>query len=459
MSQSEQTTQKPQHYFSVLTYGCQMNENDSEKYADQLNKLGYFLTEDFKKASIILLNTCCIRESAEKKIHGKIGELKHLKRENPNLIIGIAGCMAQKDQDALLKKYSQLDFILGTNNIYDLDKVITNLIEKKKKKILLAQDEPNKEAEETKTLSHHHLNEGKVSTFVPIMYGCNNFCTYCIVPYVRGRERSRPIAEILKETEALGEKGYKEITLLGQNVNSYGKDKKDQPDFADLLKSVDNIKTIKRVRYMTSHPRDMNSKVIDTIVESIISGNKKLCENFHIPIQSGSNYILKKMNRGYTKEYYQELVQEIRTKVPDCSITTDLIVGFPGETEELFEETLEFMKKIRFDTAYTFIYSKRSNTPAASFDNQVPLIDKKRRLKILTDIQNEISLDINKKLENKVLEVLIEGESKNNSSTYTGRTRTNKIVLFERDEKYKPGQLIDVKITAAQTWVLKGQPI
>ena len=455
----EETIEKIQNYFSVLTYGCQMNENDSEKYAEQLNKLGYLFIENFQKADVILLNTCCIRESAEKKIHGKIGELKNLKRKNPNLIIGIAGCMAQKDKDALLKKYSQIDFILGTNNIYDLDKVISNLTKNKKKKILLAADEPNKELEETKILTEHHLNRGRVSTFVPIMYGCNNFCTYCIVPYVRGRERSRPIAEISKETEALGEKGYKEITLLGQNVNSYGKDKKDQPDFADLLKNIDNIKNIERVRYMTSHPRDMNSKVIDAIVESITNGNKKLCENFHIPVQAGNNYILKKMNRGYTIEYYQELVEEIRKKVSNSSITTDLIIGFPGETEELFEETLNFIKKIKFDTAYTFIYSKRSNTPAASFDNQVPLSDKKRRLKILTDVQNEISLNINKKLENKILEVLIEGESKNNPLTYTGRTRTNKIVLFEKNEKHKPGQLIDVKITSAQTWVLKGQPI
>jgi tRNA-N(6)-(isopentenyl)adenosine-37 thiotransferase enzyme MiaB len=283
------------------------------------------------------------------------------------------------------------------------------------------------------------------------MYGCNNFCTYCIVPYVRGRERSRPLENILSEIRQLGADGFKEITLLGQNVNSYGKDLASQVDFADLLQAADQIDTITRIRYMTSHPRDMNDRLI-----TIIKNSKRICEHFHLPVQAGSDAILERMNRGYTTQYYRQLVDHIRTAIPNASITTDLIVGFPGETEEEFLETLEFIKTIRYDAAYTFLYSQRSGTPAAQYEGQLPSATKKERLNRLMAVQNEISLEINKQLINKVVEVLVEGPSKNDESKLMGRTSTNKIVLWDKTGKESIGELTHVKIDTAQTWVLKG---
>lgn len=431
---------------SVLTYGCQMNENDSERFVGQLKSVGYELTDKLDQADLIMINTCCVRESAEQKIYGKIGELKRLKAVNPNLIIGIAGCMAQKDRDEIFKKAAHVDFVIGTHNVHKLTELIAE-VENKKDKVLAVWDQAERLAEDVPA-----VHKGKVSAYVPIMYGCNNFCTYCIVPYVRGRERSRPMKDIIKEIEQLGQEGFKEITLLGQNVNSYGKDQKQEDGFAQLLARVDQVESIERIRYMTSHPRDMNQAVIDVICQS-----KKICEQFHLPIQSGSNRVLAKMNRGYTTEYYTKLIEQIREKVPQASITTDIIVGFPGETEELFKETLEFLKTIRFDAAYTFIYSKRSGTPAATMPDQIPLAEKKARLQALMDVQNTISLEINKQLEDNVVEVLVEGPSKNDDTKLMGRTRTNKIILWDKQGPERVGQLLSVKIDRAQTWVLKGK--
>ncbi|MBP2632550.1 MAG: (Dimethylallyl)adenosine tRNA methylthiotransferase miaB [Firmicutes bacterium] len=436
---------KQSKFFFVITYGCQMNENDSERLAGQLKVMGYSKTEVMEDADLILVNTCCVRESAENKIFGKIGDLKRLKTENPDLIIGIAGCMAQKDGDAIFEKAPHVDFVMGTNQVHELAKVIEEVQTSNGRVTAMAtgdQEMPSEVPTE---------RNGNISTWVPIMYGCNNFCTYCIVPYVRGRERSRPMTDIIKEIEEIVSEGFKEVTLLGQNVNSYSKDSK-EADFADLLAAVDRVPGIERVRYMTSHPRDLSDKAIE-----VIKNSKHICEHFHLPVQYGSDKILKAMNRGYTTAYYRELVKKIRVSVPNASISTDLIVGFPGETKEDFEETLAFLKDIRYDVAYTFLYSKRSGTPAATMEEQVPEEVKKERLQQLMDVQNQISLEINQQFEGQMLEVMVEGESRKDETVLSGRTRTNKIVLWKKEGTEEVGQLLNIKITHAQTWVLKGE--
>lgn len=433
-------------YFTIVTYGCQMNQHDSERLAGQLKSIGYEYTESLQEANFVLVNTCCVRESAEKKIYGKIGELKTLKASKPNLIIGITGCMAQKDREKLFQKAPHIDLVLGTHNVHKLVEIVQEF-EETKNHVLAVWDQAERLAPDVPT-----IRKGTISAWVPIMYGCNNFCTYCIVPYVRGRERSRPIEDIVKEVHQLGLEGFKEITLLGQNVNSYGKDTEEYGDFADLLHEVDQVETIERIRYMTSHPRDMNDKAIE-----VIKNSQKICEYFHLPVQSGSNAVLKAMNRGYTTEYYRELIKKVRTAIPHASLTTDIIVGFPGETDELFQETLEFIKEIRFDSAYTFLYSKRSGTPAATMPNQVPAEVKQSRLQQLMDAQNEISLEINKQLVGKTVTVMVEGPSKNDERRLMGRTATNKIVLWDKRGTEKIGELVQVTIQVAQTWILKGQ--
>jgi tRNA-2-methylthio-N6-dimethylallyladenosine synthase len=437
----------PQKY-TIVTYGCQMNENDSERLAGQLKALGYSETCDLEEATVILLNTCCVRESAEKKIFGKIGELKRLKAANPNLIIGVTGCLAQKDRDKLFKRAPHIDLILGTHNIHELGRTIGE-ITSARSRVLAVWDQAERLAPDVPT-----VRKGGVAAWVPIMYGCNNFCTYCIVPYVRGRERSRPLADIVAEITELGREGFKEITLLGQNVNSYGKDTPGQADFADLLQAVDAVETIERIRYMTSHPRDMNAKAINVVKHS-----RKVCEHFHLPIQSGCDAILARMNRGYTTADYRRLVAEIRQAVPGTSLTTDIIVGFPGETEEMFTETLAFIESIRFDAAFTFLYSPRSGTPAATMADQVPAPVKKERLQRLMQVQNDVSLAINQTLVGSRQEVLVEGDSKNDANKLMGRTRTNKIVIWDKTGREKVGDLVEVEIAAAQTWILKGRLI
>lgn len=433
-------------YFTIVTYGCQMNQHDSERLAGQLKSIGYEYTESLSEANFVLVNTCCVRESAEKKIYGKIGELKTLKASNPNLIIGITGCMAQKDREKLFQKAPHIDLVLGTHNVHQLVELVKEF-EQTKNHVLAVWDQAERLAPDVPT-----IRKGSTSAWVPIMYGCNNFCTYCIVPYVRGRERSRPIEDIVKEVHQLGLEGFKEITLLGQNVNSYGKDTTEYGDFADLLAAVDQVETIERIRYMTSHPRDMNDKAI-----SVIANSKKICECFHLPVQSGSDAILKAMNRGYTTDYYRELVAKIRKAIPHASLTTDIIVGFPGETDELFKETLAFIKEMKFDSAYTFLYSKRSGTPAATMTDQIPAQVKQERLQQIMDAQNEISLAINTKLKGQTVTVMVEGPSKNDENRLMGRTGSNKIILWDKQGTEKIGELAKIKIAVAQTWILKGQ--
>lgn len=435
-------------YYYIQTYGCQMNENDSERLAGQLRSAGYEATEEMICADLILLNTCCVRESAEKKIYGKIGELKRLKQNKPSMILGVTGCMAQKDREKIIKKAPHIDLVMGTHNVHKLGELLEE-IEHSKSKVVDIWEEAERASQDVPT-----IRKGQISAWVPIAYGCNNFCTYCIVPYVRGRERSRTMIDILREIESLGAEGYKEITLLGQNVNSYGKDLAEKTCFTDLLREVDQIETIERVRYMTSHPRDMNKELISTVRDS-----RKICKHFHLPIQSGSDAILTQMNRGYTTAYYRELVDMVREMIPDASITTDIIVGFPGETDEMFQETLEFIRSIQFDYAYTFLYSKRSGTPAANMSEQIELLTKKQRLQELMNLQNEISLAINQKLEHSIVEVMVEGSSKSDINTLMGRTSTNKIILWKSCGNEKVGQIVKVKINTAQTWVLKGEII
>ncbi len=429
----------------LLTYGCQMNISDSERMAGQLSEMGYTETTELGQADVILINTCCVRESAEDKIHGKIGEIKHLKQSKPHLVFGVTGCMAQKDGDALLKRAPHVDFVLGTNKVHELGNVIREVQASNGHIVDLSTgDAPLPEDMKV-------ARGGKLSAWVPIMYGCNNFCTYCIVPYVRGRERSRELAEVVREVEDVAAKGFKEVTLLGQNVNSYGKDT-NGPDFADLLAAVDKVKGIERVRYMTSHPRDLSDKAIE-----VIRNSAHICKHFHLPVQYGSDKLLKAMNRGYTTDYYRELVKKIRTAVPDASITTDLIVGFPGETAADFQQMLDFLREIRYDAAYTFLYSKRSGTPAAEMEDQVPQEVKKARLQELMDLQNSISLEINEGLKGHKLEVLVEGPSRTDANVWSGRTSTNKIVLWEKSGSEQAGDLVQVEITQPQTWVLKGR--
>ena len=433
-------------YCKLIVYGCQGNVSDGERMAGQLKAIGYDRTEDMEQADLILINTCCVRETAEDKVYGKIGEIKALKRRKPDLIFGIAGCMAQKEGEALIKRAPHIDFVLGTSKVHSLSQTVRR-IEAERGHVV---DVTLTETELPDESEAPVLRDGKLSAWVPIMYGCNNFCTYCIVPYVRGRERSRLPEDILREVEQAVKAGYKEVTLLGQNVNSYGKDHK-QADFAELLAMVDKVEGIERVRFMTSHPKDRSDKVIETMAQG-----KHLCEHIHLPVQHGSSKILKAMNRVYTAEAYKDLVKRIRAAMPEVSLTTDLIVGFPGETEEDFEELLTFLKEIRYDAAYTFIYSKRSGTPAAEMENQVPEDVKKARLQKLMEVQNEISLEINKSLQGKTMEVMVEGPSKNDETVWMGHTRSNKIVLFPHGAE-KEGDFVQVKITSPQTWVLKGE--
>ena len=436
--------QKKRAFIGV--YGCQMNISDAERMEGQLATLGYERTEDMARADLILLNTCCVRETAEDKVYGKIGEIKHIKRANPALIFGITGCMAQKEGEALIRRAPHIDFVLGTNKVHELRATVRQLESARRGPVVdvLLGDAPlpeNVPIERT----------GRLSAWVPIMYGCNNFCTYCIVPYVRGREHSRRPEDVVREVEEAAAQGFKEITLLGQNVNSYGKDHK-LASFAELLLMVDAVKGVERVRYMTSHPKDLSDAVIDAVRQG-----RHICPHFHLPVQHGSDRILRAMNRVYRKDAYRSLVERIRAAVPDASLTTDLIVGFPGETEEDFGELLDFLREIRYDAAYTFLYSKRSGTPAATMEAQVEDSVKKERLHRLMEVQNEISLEKNAALKGTVQEVLAEGSSRTDEDVWTGRTGTNKIVLWRKNGQETEGDIVRVRITQPQTWVLKGE--
>jgi len=428
-------------------FGCQMNEADAEILAGYLEKIGYSPTALESEADLILLITCCVREHAESKVYGKLGELYSLKEQNPHLILGICGCMPQQEDVAkkLETRFPYLDLVFGTHNLPDFPRLLAE-VEATGEAVVEVLGAAGFVAENLPRARRDNLK-----AWVTIMYGCSNFCTYCIVPYVRGHERSRDIAAILREISDLGSKGYREITLLGQNVNSYGRDLAGQPDFADLLEGIETIPGISRVRYMTSHPRDFTDKLIGVIARSA-----KVCEHFHLPVQSGSNSVLKAMNRGYSREQYLSLVDKIRSSVPDAVITTDLIVGFPGETEEDFALTLSLLREVRFDAAYTFAYSPRSGTAAADWTEQLSKEEKNARLRHLNDVVNEISLERNLPLLDQVVELLVEGPSRTDPLRLTGRTRGNKLVHFAGDNSLQ-GKIVDARITKVQTWSLHGE--
>lgn len=433
--------------YYIETWGCQMNEEDSEKLSGMLKNIGYTRTNILEEAGIVIYNTCCVRENAENKVFGNLGELKHLKKKNPDLIIAICGCMMQQEgmADKILSKFSHVNIIFGTHNAYKFPEYLNRV----KTEGVQVKEIFNKETEIIEGVPIDR--QSSVKAFVTIMYGCNNFCTYCIVPYVRGRERSRKPEDIIKEIEDLVSKGYKEITLLGQNVNSYGKELEGNMDFAKLLRKVNEVEGLERVRFMTSHPKDLNKDVIFAIKEC-----DSLCEQIHLPVQSGSNRILKKMNRHYTKEDYLELIELIKKEIPDVTITTDIIVGFPGETEQDFLETLDLVKKVGYDSAFTFIYSRRNNTPADMMLNQVSDEDKHHRFDRLVKAVNEGVIKSNKIYENMVVEVLVEGPSKNDETKLMGRTRNGKLVNFT-GENIKAGDLVNVKIVRAQPFSLIGE--
>ncbi|MDY2738546.1 MAG: tRNA (N6-isopentenyl adenosine(37)-C2)-methylthiotransferase MiaB [Acidaminococcus sp.] len=434
--------------YAIINYGCQMNESDSEHYAGQLLDLGYKASEDYEHADVVVINTCCVRENAEKKILGKVGEMKRLKRENPDMVLCVAGCMAQEWGKDLQKKYPQVDLVLGTAHVNNFSSILQNHLAGHGS----AESVYDDLAIMPREFEGSFVRKSSFAAWVPIMYGCNNFCTYCIVPYVRGRERSRGAEAICHEIEKAVALGYKEFTLLGQNVNSYGKDRGEEEGFSKLLKLVNAIPGVERIRYMTSHPRDMSEAVVRTIAES-----QHICKNFHIPVQSGSSRIMKAMNRGYDRERYLKLVDTIRRFVPDAVITTDLIVGFPGETEKDFEDTLDLLRTVEYDDAFTFIYSPRKGTPAASFEAQIPDEVKHERLDRLMALQNEICLERNKRLVGKTLAVMVEGPSKSNPAMLSGRTDGNDLVLWPKIRDHAPGDLVNVKMERAQTWLIRGK--
>lgn len=436
---------KGKHYL-IQTYGCQMNEHDTETIKGMLEQMGYRSTEDRKQADIILLNTCAVRENAEDKVFGELGHLKHLKLEKPSLILGVCGCMSQEEGvvNRIMKKHPFVDLIFGTHNIHRVPVLLKEAMFSREMVIEVW----SKEGDIIENLPKKR--EG-IKAWVNIMYGCDKFCTYCIVPYTRGKERSRRPQDVIAEVRELARQGYQEIMLLGQNVNAYGKDFEDiEYRFGDLMNDISKI-DIPRVRFTTSHPRDFDDHLIEVLAKK---GN--LVEHIHLPVQSGNNEILKMMSRKYTREHYLELVRKIKAAIPDVVLTTDIIVGFPGETEEQFEDTISLVKEVEFDSAFTFIYSPREGTPAASMADDIPTEVKKQRLHRLNDVLNTISKQRNELLLGQTLEVLVEGESKNNANVLAGRTRTNKLVHFEGPRELI-GKFIQVRITEAPTFYIKGE--
>ena len=430
-------------YF-VKTYGCQMNEHDTENLKALLEEMGFSECQDYTKADLVLLNTCSIRENAHNKAFGMLGRLKHLKESNPNLVIGLCGCMAQEEKvvDEILKKYKYVNFVFGTHNIERLPDLLlenfntgSQIIEVFSTEGDIVENIPVKRA-------------NKYEAYVNIIYGCDKFCTYCIVPFTRGKQRSRNPEDIVNEVKSLVKEGYKEVTLLGQNVNAYGKDLDINYGMENLLEDVSKT-NIPRIRFVTSHPWDFTDNMIDTIAKY-----PNIMPYIHLPVQSGSNKILKIMGRRYTKEEYLELFKKIKNKIPNCTISTDIIVGFPNETEEDFNETLNLVEECKFDNAFSFIYSPREGTAAAKLEDKVTLTEKENRLYKLNEELNKYFLLSNKKMLNKVVDVLVEGI--NDKGKLFGYTDTNKLINFVGDEE-SIGSIVKVKVTDAKTWSLDGE--
>lgn len=434
--------------YCVVTYGCQMNLHESEKISGILSGMGMSAVNEPENADVVVFNTCCIRDTAERRALGNIGKMKELKKKNKNLLIVVTGCMTQQNGFAenMKERYQYVDVILGTHNISDLENQIRIRLEKKKRVAAVLDTDGYIDDETTPVTRTSFPN-----AWVNINYGCNNFCTYCIVPYVKGRERSRDMKSIISECEKLINDGYKEITLLGQNVNSYGNDVPDENvNFANLLREVAKIDGKFRIRFMTSHPKDLTEDVVKAIRD-----NDKICNNIHLPIQAGSNSVLKNMNRRYTREHYLGLIDMIRRYLPDCGITTDIMVGFPYETEEDFSDTMDIVEKVRFSTAFTFIYSVRKGTKAAEMP-QIPYEIKQNRIKRLIARQNEITEEISKDYVGNVYEILVEGMQEKKNGYVVGRTESGRLVSAKGDESMI-GEFKNVKITAVKNAQLLGE--
>ena len=430
--------------YYIKTYGCQMNVHDSEEIKSLIENLGYTETDNYEESDLIILNTCAIRENAHDKVFGFLGRCKHLKKTNKNLIIGLCGCMAQEESvvSEIREKHPYIDIVFGTHNMNELPKMLAEFTGKQDIEIY------SKEGDVIE-FGNLYKRDSKISAWVNIMYGCDKFCTYCIVPYTRGKQRSRKSEDILKEVKELKQQGYKEITLLGQNVNAYGKDLDNEIEFSKLLEQVSDI-GIERIRFVTSHPWDFTDSMID-----VIAARDNIMPYIHLPLQSGSDRILKLMGRRYTKEEYLTLFNKIRTKVKDASITTDIIVGFPGETEEDFKETLDVVDKCHYDGAFTFIFSPREGTPASKMADETPLSEKEERLQRLNEKINAYSKESNERMLNTIQKVLITGVSEKDPNKVCGYTENMKLVNVEAD-KNTIGQIIDVKITEAKSFSLDG---
>ena len=437
--------------FHITTFGCQMNEHDSEIMAGMLQEMGYTPADERREANILIMNTCSVRENADKRFFGTLGQLKHRREQEDDLIVCVCDRMMQQQHviDTLKAKYPWVDLVFGTHNIHRLPELLRNVISERAKII----EVPDQAEEMVEGLPASRLYQCKA--LVNIMYGCNNFCTYCIVPYTRGRERSRRPEDILQEIRGLAEDGVREVMLLGQNVNSYrGEDQAGHKvSFAHLIRQIAEIEGVERIRFMTSHPKDLSDELIE-----VFRTCDKLCKNIHLPVQSGSTEIMQRMNRHYTRESYLEIVRKLREAVPEITISTDIIVGFPGETEEQFQDTLRMVEEVRYDSAFTFLYSIRKGTPAASYEEQIPEDVKHERFNRLVSMVDRISAEKNAKYEGRIERVLVEGPSKRDSNTLAGRTDGFKLVNFAGDPSLT-GKFVDVEITRGKTFSLEGKLI
>ena len=434
--------------YHIITYGCQMNEHDSENIAGMLESLEYEHEKDPYKADLVIMNTCSVRENADKRFFGVLGQFKKLKKSNPDFILCVCGCMPQQPRivEEINKRFSWVDIVFGTQNIAKLPELLELRKKTGKKQRAIVDNNPDITEDEMHPVRMHHHK-----ALVNITFGCNNFCTYCIVPYTRGREKSRMMSEIVCEIERLVSDGVKEVMLLGQNVDSY-KDALGN-SFADLIKAVNGIDGLERIRFMTSHPKDISDEMIDCFRTC-----DKLCKNIHLPVQSGSDRILKRMNRHYDRESYLAIVDKLRKTAPDITISTDIIVGFPGETEEDFEQTLDIARRVRYDSAFTFIYSPREGTPAAKFEDQIPDEICHERFNRLVELMDGISYEKNLKYKDMTVDVMVDGVSKSSDDTYSGRMAGFKLVNFTSDksEEEIAGQIVKVVIDDTKTFSLEG---
>lgn len=434
--------------YHIITYGCQMNEHDSENIAGMLEALDYSHTPNPEEADVVVMNTCSVREHADKRFFGMLGQFKKQKKNNPNFIICICGCMPQQPHivEEIRKSFGWVDIVFGTQTIAEFPNLLMERIRTGKKQFSIIAN--NKEIPEEK----ESKREFKHKALVNITYGCNNFCTYCIVPYTRGREKSRSLRAVKQEIINLVNDGVKEVMLLGQNVNSFRD--ADGNNFAALIRALDEVEGLERIRFMTSHPKDLSDELI-----ACFGDCKKLCHNIHLPVQSGSDEVLRRMNRHYNRERYMEIVEKLRATCPNISISTDIIVGFPGETEEDFQDTLSLVREVEYDSAFTFIYSPRVGTPAAKYDNQIPENIKHDRFDRLVDEVNRCSAKKNSEYLGRIVDVMVDGASKNDAGAWSGRTDTFKLVNFTSEEPLTEGQMVSVRITETKTFSLDGEKV